>query len=1142
MASFKKINLIIVLGMHRSGSTAIARALEVFNVDVGSNLIPANPDIYSSGFWEDMDVVKLNQDILGFIYTEWSDLSIISDLRLAALIRNKHFLARACKLIKDKLTNNKVMEIKDSRMTILMPFWKKVFDSMNIVIGYVIVFRNPDGVSDSILHRDKISKEQSDMLWLIDNDTALKFTKNSPKLFLDYDLFLDEPVNHLERIEDAFELKINKKLLSDYLFNFLNNNLRHSHNAINTKKIPSSFSSLTENFYNFLIELSASVRPVIKVPSGILNSISQVKFITEAVLTERETHVVNLEIIARERRNNITNLKLNSSINRLPSNFNEEEYLDLNPDVRQAQVLPTEHYLNHGIQEGRIYSRNRLPSNFNEEEYLDLNPDVRQAQVLPTEHYLNHGIQEGRIYSLSEKYKQYQLLDKDKNKKTILLISHEATRTGAPILSLSLVKEFSVHYNVVVFLLQGGELVDYFLSSSAVTIVVGEVRGQPILAGCILDRLLESNKFEYSVVNSLESSLDVLPFLAKNLIHTLNLIHEYATLYAHSADVMKFLSDYPGDIVFSCQSTCDDACTIYPDILKKIIYILPQGKSDVPKKEGNIESQNEANIIRNLMRPKGCEDSIVVLGAGTIYLRKGVDLFIQTASKVIMMNPEKKYHFVWIGKQIDKDIDLSYCIFIKDQIKRLGLGEVVTIIDETSEFAEAFEHADLFLISSRLDPLPNTAIDAMAQSIPVLCFEYATGVAEYLHIGGLRNHCIANYLDCEDMATKIIALSDSADLRIRVGKACAEIFKNNFQIDQYVKKLDIIAQESILRTARDIDEIGYSGFFNESFYNIPGEDNLKINKLIEKYVQEWQFGQICRKPIPGFHPGIYRECNKLTPKDGDPFAHYLRNSRPYGKWITPLLIYSNKVDDSNIIKKIKSILHIHVHYPDLLNEILERIKLNINHPDLFLSFSKGVKKSEIKQALKNYQGVVIDILETPNKGRDIGPFLTEFLGGITKDYQYIGHVHTKKSTNTKKEVAQNWYIFNLENIIGGTSGGMIDRILVAMHEDSSLGLVFPDDPYCIGWGKNLPFAMNLAAKLGIEALENQFNFPVGTMFWARSTAINDFVKLKLNWDDYPAEPIPSDGTLLHAIERMIPFVAENQGYKYIATNIAGISR
>ena len=861
----------------------------------------------------------------------------------------------------------------------------------------------------------------------------------------------------------------------------------------------------------------------------------------------------------------------NDAKKKLPSDFNPDEYLKLNPDLSAGSVDPEFHYLNHGFYEGRVYkfsdkmrhsqfkkslflklqsffnkkinsSINRLPGNFNEEEYLDLNPDLRQAHVLPAEHYLSHGMHEGRIYSLSEKYKQYKLSDKDKNKKTILLISHEATRTGAPILSLSLIKEFSVYYNVVVLLLQGGDLLDNFLNSSAITVVVAEVRGQPILAGCILDRLIDANEFEYSIVNSLESSLHVLPALAKNFIPTLNLVHEYSSCYARSEDVLKFLCDYPGEVVFSCQSTYDDACTIYPRVQEKITHIIPQGQSDIPKKVANIESQDEASMIRALMRPRGLDGTIVVLGAGPIYLRKGVDLFIQIASKVIQMNPENKYHFVWIGKSVDDNIDLSYGIFIKDQIKRSGLEELVTIIDETPEFAVALEQADLCLISSRLDPLPNVAIDAMAKCTPVLCFENATGVAEYLDTGGLREHCIAKYLDCEDLALKIISLSESSALRGQVGKVCAKIIEDNFQIDKYVQKLEEIALESKLRTARDVDDIASSGFFNESFYKIPGEENLSTNELVEKYVQEWQVGQFCRKPMPGFHPGIYRQCNKLTQKNGDPFAHYLRNSRPDGEWIKPLLASSENEEDRNKFQKIKSILHIHVHYPELLNEILERIKVNKNHPDLFISFSKGVKKGRIEQLLKSYPGVVVKTLETPNRGRDVGPFLAEFLGELTKDYEYIGHVHTKKSMHVKEDVGRNWYIFLMENLIGGTSGGMIDKVLLSMQKDPSLGLVFPDDPNCCDWGKNLPFARDLATKIGIELLENQFNFPVGTMFWARSAAFNDFIKLKLNWDDFPVEPLPIDGTLLHAIERMIPFAVRNQVYKYMLTNISGISR
>jgi lipopolysaccharide biosynthesis protein len=58
------------------------------------------------------------------------------------------------------------------------------------------------------------------------------------------------------------------------------------------------------------------------------------------------------------------------------------------------------------------------------------------------------------------------------------------------------------------------------------------------------------------------------------------------------------------------------------------------------------------------------------------------------------------------------------------------------------------------------------------------------------------------------------------------------------------------------------------------------------------------------------------------------------------------------------------------------------------------------------------------------------------------------------------------------------------------------------------------------------------------MFWARVDALKPFFDLNLSWDDYPEEPLPCDGTMLHALERLIPAVVRNQGYNINVCEIA----
>ena len=119
---------------------------------------------------------------------------------------------------------------------------------------------------------------------------------------------------------------------------------------------------------------------------------------------------------------------------------------------------------------------------------------------------------------------------------------------------------------------------------------------------------------------------------------------------------------------------------------------------------------------------------------------------------------------------------------------------------------------------------------------------------------------------------------------------------------------------------------------------------------------------------------------------------------------------------------------------------------------------------------------------------------------------------------------------------------MIDKIICSFLKDKNLGLVFPDDPNCCSWSLNSEIAKNFGSKMGLKYFPKHFNFPVGTMFWARKNALSPLFNLNMNWDSYPKEPLPNDGTVLHSIERLIPFVNESQGFEHSVTNLPSITR
>lgn len=279
-------------------------------------------------------------------------------------------------------------------------------------------------------------------------------------------------------------------------------------------------------------------------------------------------------------------------------------------------------------------------------------------------------------------------------------------------------------------------------------------------------------------------------------------------------------------------------------------------------------------------------------------------------------------------------------------------------------------------------------------------------------------------------------------------------------------------------------------------------------------------------------------------RDVDPYVHFLRQGRPKGPWLLPVVKGGKLPRNSATTHKCRTALHIHAYYIDQLPDIVNRVRKNESCPDLFISVKDEVDTEKAISALQNYRGRIVDIKAYPNVGRDIGPMLTGFGKTLLEGYEIIGHVHTKLSrfANDSKWVT-NWSNLALSNTLGGgQAGSMLDRIIHAMIEEPNIGIVYPADPHMAGWGVNGVAAMEIAQRLGLTSLPEAFDFPIGTMFWIRGKALKPFIDLDLQWCDYPEEPIPNDGTMLHALERLFGVVPAKNGWKTVLTHTQGVYR
>ena len=281
-------------------------------------------------------------------------------------------------------------------------------------------------------------------------------------------------------------------------------------------------------------------------------------------------------------------------------------------------------------------------------------------------------------------------------------------------------------------------------------------------------------------------------------------------------------------------------------------------------------------------------------------------------------------------------------------------------------------------MSSRLDPMPNVAVDALTHGKPVLCFDKATGIADFLMGCGLGNRCVARYLDTADMADKIRTLASSKSLRQEVGEKGREASTSYFNMTDYVTRLEALARKAgdqSRREEQDVELILGSGLFRPDFGVPPDMAPLSPDSAVRLHVRSWASGVRRRKPFPGFHPGVYLEQHGVAVEGSDPTADYIRAGRPDGRWnSTVISVGVGGVRDLPANESVA--LHLHVFYPDLLPDIMSRLSSNRCRPDLFVSVTSEEAQDLVARHLEKYEGKVAATEVVPNRGRDIGPFLT----------------------------------------------------------------------------------------------------------------------------------------------------------------------
>lgn len=228
---------------------------------------------------------------------------------------------------------------------------------------------------------------------------------------------------------------------------------------------------------------------------------------------------------------------------------------------------------------------------------------------------------------------------------------------------------------------------------------------------------------------------------------------------------------------------------------------------------------------------------------------------------------------------------------------------------------------------------------------------------------------------------------------------------------------------------------------------------------------------------------------------------------------------------------------LHIFYPDLIDEFIVYLK-NIPYTfDILVSCQPEHVEAIDKNLRQHFPESIIDVRGVDNYGYDIYPFVSVFKE-IIKKYDYVCKIHSKKSEHHPEFAG--WRKYLLDNLLG--SQFVVNNILSRFGNNPRLGLIFPENypptVKFIEWGSNYDIAQNLLKMCGIKLDHaTPLIFPAGSMFWFRPVALKPLFTLPLTFQQFKVYGNESiDGTLSHAIERVILKIVEHQKYYWEVTS------
>ena len=222
------VRVIVVVGMHRSGTSLVTRGLNALGVPLGDNVLSQSAPDNEKGHWEDIDVREFNERMMASLALQWDVIGAGDEAAMGAASLMP-VVEEGKALVRSKLAGNRVWAFKDPRIGRLWPFWRRVLvGDPEWRVNFVWSVRHPVSVARSLRHRNGFGSLKSHLLWMHHNRAPYGDIAANRHVVVDYDRMLMQPREELGRMAVSLELgAMSGDSVDAFVNEFVDPDLRH---------------------------------------------------------------------------------------------------------------------------------------------------------------------------------------------------------------------------------------------------------------------------------------------------------------------------------------------------------------------------------------------------------------------------------------------------------------------------------------------------------------------------------------------------------------------------------------------------------------------------------------------------------------------------------------------------------------------------------------------------------------------------------------------------------------------------------------------------------------------------------------------------------------------------------------------------